>query len=257
MREVVQRQISGKTSFGPEDEERPEFPKATLVNTLFGFHDTLGPLNECIEAVLPRLNEEQRHELRTALMNGPQFLNTASELSLAYSLIRAGWNVELYRAIPGGGDVDVFASVPHEARFIEVTNVQSEELEACYGGFGPLPTLDRVRQRRNSSHKPPTRTDAERLVHNVKRKVDTKFGKALREGWEGPSWIALDYGKAHPISMAGAFYSMLGHQDWAKPLAESVFSDVPTLHGVLYYESSIGIAEAQNLQWYRNLRLYA
>jgi len=185
----------------------------------------LAPLEKCLETVVPEMTREQRKELSDGLLNATQFLHSVSELGLARRLVIDGFKVDMFVRFHEKKNVDIKATVGDQDYLIEVTNLAAKTWQSPTEGWGPPPTID--------TH----------LVKNIVDKYNKKFGEALTEGWDGPIWIAFDFGKAHPTALGVALFQAMMGPALYQVLASKVFESAPKLRGVIYYCSSLGWPE--------------
>jgi hypothetical protein len=198
-----------------------ELPEITLVTCLLGldWKHFLVPLEQYLQALEHAVPESKRRSLAKHLLNGSrQFLHTYSELGLASQFHEHGFSVNLFQVFFGRKDVDFAAERGTDVRFVEVINLQAEPLTTQ--GWAERPGID------------------QRIVGRVVSKCRKKFGEAFASGWDGPAWIAMDYGKRHECYIAGVFMESLG-DDWKRASALRVFESCPQLRGVIYYTFSI------------------
>lgn len=195
----------------------------------------LAPLEKCLETVVPGMSGKQRKELSDGLLNAPQFLHSVSELGLARRLVIDGHKVDMFFRFHKKKNVDIKATVGDQDYLIEVTNLGAKTWQPPADGWGPTPSID------------------PQLVKNIVEKYDKKFGEALTEGWDGPIWIAFDFGKAHPTAVAVALFQTIMGPSLYQALASEVFESAPKLRGVIYYTSDMANPEiVQGLAWCKN-----
>jgi len=204
--------------YGPEGERLLTLEAVLLFD---GFGGLASQILRSLEANLahfhPRLDEKKSKHLADNLLNGrDQFLNTLSELGLARRLSMQGMTIDLAQPFHDGSrDVDVADSTKGSERFIEVVNLAP--VKTTVNGFAP-----------------DISEEVKRLVTTVTGKYQSKFGKAIAEGWDGPMWIALDIIK-NDMAAISATIGSLREPDFLSSFALAVLRSCPKLHGILYY----------------------
>jgi hypothetical protein len=200
-----------------------------------GFLPVAAALEEQLQALETCVAGNRTGTLVKNLLNGPQFLNTLSELALARRLQLDGWQVELASPFHDGKkDADVRVSRDGAERYVELVNLAPEPMTESIEGFLPLPGSEPLDPK---------------LLDKVVEKYETKFKPALDAGWKGEAWIALDHSKKHDLTAELLFRGPFTGTDWRAQLAASIGSKCPELRGVVYSRSTAVTPAAEPVIW--------
>lgn len=207
----------------------PQEPLAlTLGNALVRGVCVVGWLELQLATLVPLVHAGATSALASRLLNGRDgFVHTRSELGLAMTLARDGWQVELDVPLPapdGRGarakDVDLRVTRDGRTRYVDVLNLQHQNPSSSPNGFGiHMATSDRIRL----------------LAGKVREKAPKKFDDAWSTAWDGSAWIAVDFAKHGPAYLSGFLDDGCGRSGWRDGVAASVLASSSRLAGVLIY----------------------
>lgn len=183
----------------------PPLPSAGVIRSL----------EENLSIFVPSMSKKQKSTLAANLLNGScQFLNTLSELALARHYHDRGWKTKLaYQLSPDKKDVDLFVEKDGQSHAIEVLNAAPSECEV--NGFAPVLPSD----------------FQFRLMDKIVQKYDKKFSHAIKKGWNGNAWIALDITKNDGVAVGVTISS----DERLREFACEALRQCKQLSGVMYF----------------------
>lgn len=157
--------------------------------------------------------------LADKLLNACQFPNTLSELALARTLLDSGWSISLDEKFFRNKDSDIVARRGDEENFIEVTNLAFDRMPE--NGVFSTDVIWEANERT-------------RIVGKISQKFWEKFDFAVRQGWQGRTWIAIDITK-NDVENIQAFLHDRFQPGWRRKVAELVHAKCPALTGIIIY----------------------
>lgn len=194
----------------------------------------LRALDENLRELLTAGAIRQQKQLAEKLANGPQFLNTLSELALARTLITQGMPVELEKKFFSDIDADILATIGEEKHYFEVTNLA---LNPVAEGVHPGMVAEVG--------------ENDLVVKKIVAKYEAKFKKPFESGWREYAWVALDVAKNDGQNIEILVQALFRGNNWVAELAEHIRPKCPNLTGVVVYRSDPKKTHADVETWHR------